>query len=137
VSGNARVYGDAQVSGDARVYGDAWVSGNARVYGDAQVSGDAWVSGNARVYGNAWVYGDAQVYGNACRTPINIIGLDYPVTIADCSIMIGCEHHKISEWREFDDRRILAMDGKRAATFWKAHKATILGICDATERPFA
>lgn len=25
-------------------------SGNAWVYGDAQVSGDAWVSGNARVY---------------------------------------------------------------------------------------
>ena len=50
MSGNARVYGDAQVSGNARVYGNAQVSGNARLYGDA------WV------YGNAQVYGDAQVY---------------------------------------------------------------------------
>lgn len=27
--------------------GDAWVSGDARVFGNAQASGDAWVSGNA------------------------------------------------------------------------------------------
>ena len=33
------------------------MSGNAWVYGDAEVSG------NARVSGNAWVYGDAEVYG--------------------------------------------------------------------------
>ncbi|AMO83876.1 hypothetical protein [Obesumbacterium proteus] len=70
-SGNAWVYGDAQVYGNAWVYGDALVSGNALVYGNARVcgnawvSGDAWVSGNARVCGNAWVSGNAQVYGNA------------------------------------------------------------------------
>jgi hypothetical protein len=43
------------VSGDARVYGNAQVYGDARVYGNAQVYGDA------RVYGNARVYGDARV----------------------------------------------------------------------------
>ena len=70
-SGNAWVYGNAEVSGNARVSGNAWVSGNARVYGNARVSGDAWVYGNARVYGNAevsgnaWVSGNARVYGNA------------------------------------------------------------------------
>ena len=41
--------GDAWVYGNAQVYGDAWVYGNAQVYGDARVSGDAWVSGDARV----------------------------------------------------------------------------------------
>ena len=59
MSGNAWVYGDAQV------YGNAWVSGNAQVYGNARVSGNAWVYGNAWVSGNARVYGDAQVYGDA------------------------------------------------------------------------
>jgi len=38
------------------------VSGNAWVFGSAQVSGDALVSGDARVYGNARVSGDARVY---------------------------------------------------------------------------
>ena len=71
VYGNARVYGDAQVYGIARVYGNARVSGNARVYGNAlgygvaRVSGNAQVYGNVRVYGNALVYGDSWVYGNA------------------------------------------------------------------------
>ena len=54
-TGNAWVYGDAQVYGYAQVYGDA------RVYGYAQVYGDARVSGNARVYGDARVSGNAHV----------------------------------------------------------------------------
>lgn len=57
-TGNAWVYGEAQV------YGDARVSGNARAWGEAQVYGNAWVSGKARVYGNAWVCCNARVYGN-------------------------------------------------------------------------
>ena len=60
----AQVSGDAWVSGDARVYGDAQVSGDAWVYGDARVYGDAWVSGDAQVSGDARVYGDAQVSGD-------------------------------------------------------------------------
>ena len=65
VSGDARVYGHAQVSGDARVYGHAQVYGHAWVFGNACVSGDARVSGDAQVYGHAWVYGDACVSGDA------------------------------------------------------------------------
>jgi carbonic anhydrase/acetyltransferase-like protein (isoleucine patch superfamily) len=65
VYGNAWVYGNAEVYGNARVYGNAWVSGNARVSGDAEVSGNAWVYGNVEVYGNARVSGDAEVSGNA------------------------------------------------------------------------
>ena len=53
-------------NGDARVSGDAWVYGNAEVYGDAWVSGDAWVYGNAEVYGDAWVYGDVNLQTVLC-----------------------------------------------------------------------
>ena len=98
--------------------------GNAWVYGNARVSGDALVSGNA------WVYGDASV------SPINIIGLRYPVTITDQHMLIGCEFHLISEWREFEGRRIAQMDGRASTRFWTAHKSTLLGICDS-ERPQA
>nr|DAM24239.1 MAG TPA: Putative transferase, nesg, ydcK, Structural Genomics.38A [Caudoviricetes sp.] len=80
VSGNAWVYGNARVSGDAWVYGDAEVSGNARVYGNARVSGDARVSGNAEVYGNARVYGDAEVSGNADYTTIHGFGTQFRTT---------------------------------------------------------
>lgn len=51
-SGDAWVYGNAQVSGNARVYGNAWVYGDAQVYGDARVYGNAWVSGDAKIENN-------------------------------------------------------------------------------------
>ena len=47
------------IENESNLYGNAWVSGDACVYGDADVSG------NARVSGNACVYGDADVSGNA------------------------------------------------------------------------
>ena len=65
VSGDARVFGNAEVFGDARVYGNAWVSGDAWVFGNARVYGDAWVYGNAWVSGDARVSGNAKVFGNA------------------------------------------------------------------------
>ena len=47
--------------------GDAWVSGDAKVYGYAEVSGNAWVYGDAEVYGNAKVSksSDYAVYKNS------------------------------------------------------------------------
>ena len=100
VSGNARVYGNAWVSGNARVYGDARVSGNARVYGDAEVSGDARVSGNASVYGNAWVYGDADYttihgFGTQFRTTTFFRCKDKQIRVS-----CGCFFGTISEFRE-------------------------------------
>ena len=115
-------------------YGNAWVDGDAQVCDNAQVSGDAWASGNALVCGDAQVYGNARVHGDAQVTPICVTGLTYPVTVTDHHMMIGCEFHRIAEWRVFDDRRIVQMDGLQAARFWRAHKATLLAICDA-ERP--
>ena len=78
---------------------------------------------NLEQTGNAWVSGDAQV------PHINIIGLHYNVTISDKTMQIGCENHLISEWADFDDRRILEMDGRRALKFWRDHKQQLMGIC--------
>jgi len=136
VSDNARVYGDAQVYGNARVYGDArvhgdaWVSDNARVYGDAQVYGDAWVYGDAQVYGNAQVHGDAQV------SPIVVSGLLYDVTILDTHMAIGCQYHSLKNWSEFDNNKIIEIDGKNALRFWMHNKDSIIGLARASGRIF-
>lgn len=136
VSGNALVYGDALVLddalvyGDARVYGSALVLGNAHVYGNARVFDNAHITGNAHVSGNARVYGEARVLGNARVSPVNIIGLTYLVTITDDHMMIGCEFHPIADWRAFNARRIIQMDGAQAARFWKTHGQYLLAICD-------
>ena len=116
--------GDAWVYGDARVSGAAMVSGAARVYGDARVSGDAGVSGAARVYGAAMVSGAARVYEYQL---INIIGLQWNITICDYHLQIGCEMHKIEEWENLTEDQISRMDGD-AVEFCKSYKDIILGI---------
>jgi hypothetical protein len=54
----------------------------------------------------------------------------YPITYTNKVIQIGCERHCILEWWEFDDRRILEMDGKKALKFWREWKDTIKMIIE-------
>lgn len=54
----------------------------------------------------------------------------YPITYTSEILQIGCQKHKISEWWEFDDRRIAEMDGKAALSFWREWKDTIRMIIE-------
>ena len=47
------------------MFGDALVSGNAWVFGYAQLFGDALVSGDAKVFGDAWVLNPLTITGSA------------------------------------------------------------------------
>ena len=102
--------------------GDCWVFGYAEVYGNAEVYGDASVFGNASVYGNARVCGNAvgtttvKTFGNAFA---------YKITITDKHIKIGCQQHLKNEWKAFEDREIIKMDGKRALEFWRMFKPVL------------
>jgi hypothetical protein len=96
--------------------------------GNAWVSDDAQVSDDARVSGNAWVYGNAQV------SPINMTGMYYNVTIIDAYMRIGCEQHTFDQWEEYDDRRILEMDGKSALKFWQENKTILMAMCRIHEK---
>ena len=88
LSGDAWVFGNAEVYGDARVYGNAWVSGDAEVYGNAEVSGDA------RVYGDARVSGDARVYGDKNYTRGWFIGGDDTGKITNITDQMGTDYWK-------------------------------------------
>jgi uncharacterized protein YjbI with pentapeptide repeats len=46
----------------------------------------------------------------------------YPITYTDSVLQIGCERHPIEDWWEFDDDRIISMDGKTALKFWREWK---------------
>jgi len=60
------------------------------------------------------------------KEPIQLLGLKYFILITKEQIKIGCELHKASEWKEFDDKRIIEMNGKEALKWWKEHKDLIL-----------
>jgi hypothetical protein len=46
----------------------------------------------------------------------------YPITYTDSVLQIGCECHLIEDWWEFDDKKIMNMDGKTALKFWREWK---------------
>ena len=78
----------------------------------------------------------ARLYGaNGVNDWIKCIQIDqYPITYTSDVMQIGCERHQINEWREFDDARILKMDGKAALKFWRKYKDWIfrtIELCPA------
>ena len=46
----------------------------------------------------------------------------YPIAYTAEVLQIGCQRHPIADWWAFDDHKILAMDGKKALTFWREMK---------------
>ena len=89
----------------------------------------------ARLDGANW--GAGATYGAGVpitRAPIIITGLHWTVLIFDTHMKIGCELHSLADWDAFDDRRILAMDGRAAADFWRANKEPLLAMARANGR---
>ena len=69
------------------------------------------------------------------RAPLHIsIPHQWTITILDAHMQIGCEFHALSDWRTFDDARIVAMDGKNALRFWRTYKAALLAMAEADGR---
>ncbi|MDY0271928.1 MAG: pentapeptide repeat-containing protein [Advenella sp.] len=92
----------------------------------------------ANLYG-ANLYG-ANLYG-ANLTHANLYGASgnlnhlksvfcdtYPVTYTAEVMQIGCQRHKLEDWWNFDDKRILEMDGKQALKFWRIWKPILQQI---------
>ena len=55
---------------------------------------------------------------------------NYAIVYTSDYLQIGCERHEITQWWEFDDRRILEMDGKTALQFWGKWKFLIKQIIE-------
>jgi len=73
--------------------------------------------------------------GGMTVPPIQISGDKYHIAIIDEHILIGCEKHLLTDWENFDDARILQMDGKAALEWWRDWKGPIMSIAKAAGRP--
>ena len=67
------------------------------------------------------------------KTPLQILGLQWPVIIFDFHMKIGCEFHSIKRWDEFNNDSINYM-GSNALEFWKQNKSAIMTFCEANGR---
>jgi uncharacterized protein YjbI with pentapeptide repeats len=63
--------------------------------------------------------------GNSEHIKSIFVSEEYPIVYTVYYLQIGCERHLISEWSEFDDARIVQMDGKKALEFWRKYKEFI------------
>ena len=52
----------------------------------------------------------------------------YPITYTAEVMQIGCQRHKIEDWWNFDDARIIEMDGKKALKWWRTWKPILQQI---------
>ncbi len=60
--------------------------------------------------------------GNRNEIKSLFLSEDYSITYTAKHMQIGCEKHEIKEWWDFDDKRILDMDGKSGLKFWRKYK---------------
>ena len=81
--------------------------------------------------------GDANLEGaelggaNGVNDWVKCIQIDqYPITYTADVLQIGCENHLIADWADFNDARILKMDGKSALKFWRRYKAWIFATIE-------
>lgn len=84
---------------------------------------------NLSTFGNAWVSGDAQVFGNARVkiSPINIIAIDYPVTITETHMSIGCQIKLHAEWEHLTENDAQAIDS-HGKEFYRYFKHTLISL---------
>ena len=121
------------------IWGGTIDGGNIRggtILGGTILGGNIW-GGNIRggtIRGGTIDGGTIRDGTTTSKDPIFISGLPYSVTVTDAHILIGCALHTIAEWRAFNDRRILEMDGKDVLDFWRTNRDLILGLCVSTGR---
>ena len=134
--------------GDLRIYHKADAAkyaGIEDVTGYLYISADAQLPVLTSVGGSLYIRADAQLpvltsVGGVALTmePIIVTGLDWPVSILDTTMRIGCQEHSLADWAAFDDRQIAEMDGRTTAVrFWSLHKADLLGRAEAAGRVIA
>ena len=69
------------------------------------------------------------------RAPLQItIPNQWLIFILDDHMQIGCELHTLADWRQFDNARIVAMDGRSALAFWRKYKDVLLAMATADGR---
>ncbi|MGL4523755.1 MAG: hypothetical protein ACRCWQ_14505 [Bacilli bacterium] len=138
VADNAKMRDHSVARGNALVHGDAIMSGRARISEHASASDTSMLYENAIVCGNVMIENNTTIFGRSSvnqvctKTPVNLLGFYYTVTITDKHMRVGCQCHTFEEWKNFTTKEILEMDGKEALKFYRdVLVPVLLPMCEA------
>ena len=118
--------GDNASIGDNAIIGD-----NASIGDEASIGDGARIGAWARIGDRARIGDEGSIgEGDVCERPVFIAPLpggpsNYPITITNHRMSIGCENHALADWWAFDDLRITDMGGEPALEYWRQYKALI------------
>ena len=142
ISGHAKVLDNATVTNSAKlfdrchVYGNTKVQGFSQIYGEAEVFGNVVLKDQAKAHKSAWVSGDIvldktmNVTERTTRTPINISGLSYNITIMDNHACFDCETRTHREWMNMSDAELTKLHGIKAVRFNKLYRRMLIEMAD-------
>ena len=63
------------------------------------------------------------------KAPISLMNLRWPVLITAQFMRIGCKRYSHTEWKNFTNEEISAMD-YRALDLWSMFKVPLIALCD-------
>lgn len=109
---------------------EAWVNGSSESGERANLRGAYLEGANLRGANleGAYLWGCS---GNLKHMK-SVFCEQYMVTYTADVLQIGCQRHPIAEWWEFDDKRILEMDGKTALKWWRVWKPILKQIIEVS-----
>lgn len=83
---------------------------------------------------DAILTGGVNAYGyKFTKTPIQLYER-YRIEIWQGFMKIGCEEHLLSDWKKFTQKKIIEMEGKEAAIWWKKWKPVLFALAEAGDR---
>jgi len=67
------------------------------------------------------------------KPPLQLFGLQWPVTVTDSHMRIGCHQHTFAAWRDFTPAQIRLM-ASDAPAFWTAYKSVLFSLIEGSGR---
>lgn len=134
ISGNAELHNYAEAYKNCYVFDDVKMFGHSKVFDNAELFGDcilkdyavackvAWVSSGVILEGKSWVS------EKTTKTPINLSGYKYNITIMDKYMSFDCETRTPLEWYEMSDRELIEINGPDAVRFHKRFKKILMSV---------
>ena len=90
-----------------------------------------WANIDGAILDGASLYGANLNGANGVNDYVKCIQIDtYPITYTADLMQIGCQRHGLTDWANFSDAEIRAMDGVEALAWWKKYSAWIFATIE-------
>ena len=99
-----------------------WIEAGEWIEAGGSIEAGEWIGAGGWIKAGEWI----KFYGIKTSKVLCVSGLIYKIQVIDTHIKIGYQLYKKETWKNFTDREIISMEGKKALEFWNENKEWIL-----------